>query len=65
MTSILGSLFCQGGDDVICPWKIYRGCQICVPIHSVFFIRMSNFGAEAERSYVILRFEAGNVLKMF
>ena len=35
-------------------------------IHSVFFfIRTSNFGAEAERSYIFLRFEAENVLKMF
>ena len=30
-----------------------------------FFIRTSNFGAEAERSYLFLRFEAENVLKMF
>ena len=35
-------------------------------IHSGFFyIRTSNFGAEAERSYIFLRFEAENVLKMF
>ena len=34
-------------------------------MHSVFFIRTSNFGAEAESSYIFLRFEAGNVLKMF
>ena len=34
-------------------------------IHSVFFIRTSNFGAEAERSYILLRFEAENILKMF
>ena len=34
-------------------------------LHSVFFfIRTSNFGAEAERLY-FLRFEAENVLKMF
>ena len=33
--------------------------------HSVFFIRTSNLGAEAERSYIFLRFEAENVLKMF
>ena len=31
----------------------------------VFFIRTSNFGAEAERSYIFLRSEAENVLKMF
>ena len=30
-----------------------------------FFIRTSNFGDEAERSYTFLRFEAENVLKMF
>ena len=30
-----------------------------------FFKRTSNFGAEAERSYIFLRFEAENVLKMF
>ena len=30
-----------------------------------FFIRTSNFGVEAERSYVFLRFEVENVLKMF
>ena len=30
-----------------------------------FFIRTSNFGAEAERSYIFLRFEAENVLTMF
>ena len=30
-----------------------------------FFIRTSNFGAEAERCYIFLRFEAENVLKMF
>ena len=29
------------------------------------FMRTSNFGAEAERSYILLRFEAENVLKMF
>ena len=31
----------------------------------VFFIRTSNFGAEAELSYIFLQFEAENVLKMF
>ena len=30
-----------------------------------FFIGMSNFGAEDERSYIFLRSEAENVLKMF
>ena len=33
--------------------------------YTLFFIRTSNFGAEAERSYIFLRFEAENVLKMF
>ena len=31
----------------------------------VVFVRTSNFGAEAERSYIFLRFEAENVLEMF
>ena len=35
---------------------------LCIPF---FFIRTSNFGAEAERSYIFLRFEAENVFKMF
>ena len=30
-----------------------------------FLIRTSNFGAEAERSYIFSQFEAENVLKMF
>ena len=35
-------------------------------LHRLFFIRTSNFGAEAERSHIFfLRFEAKNVLKMF
>ena len=34
-------------------------------VHSVFFIRTSNFGSEAECSFFFLRFEADNVLKMF
>ena len=34
-------------------------------VHSVFFIRTSTFEAEAERSFIFLRFEAENVLKMF
>ena len=48
-------------------------CKIChvssvtrqVAIHSVFFIRTSYFGAEAESSCIFLRFEAESVLKMF
>ena len=34
-------------------------------VHSLFLITTSNFGAEAERSYIFLRCEAENVLKMF
>ena len=36
-------------------------------IQSFLYIRMSNFGAETERSFYLnlLRFEAENVLKMF
>ena len=36
-----------------------------VVIHSFFFIRTSNFDAEAERSYIFWRFEAETFLKMF
>ena len=32
---------------------------------ALFFIRTSNFGAAAEPSFIFLRFEAQNVLKMF
>ena len=39
--------------------------SICFPWYTVFFIRTSNFGAEAERSYIFLPFEVENVLKMF
>ena len=39
-----------------------------VLLHSVFFIRTSNFGAEAERSYCFCQFEPemflGDVLKL-
>ena len=48
--------------------KCFSYCRQSVSVtvvHSVFFIRTSNFGAEAERSYIFLRFEAENVLKMF
>ena len=34
-------------------------------LHSYFFIRTSNFDAEAERSYIFWRFEAETFLKMF
>ena len=34
-------------------------------LHSFFFIRTSNFDAEAERSYIFWRFEAETFLKMF
>ena len=47
----------------------YHSLQLSVfkffMIHSVFFIRTSKLEAEAERSYIFLRFEAENVLKMF
>ena len=33
-------------------------------LHSFFFIRTSNFDAEAERSYIFWRFEAETFLKM-
>ena len=46
------------------PTKISKVVYL-MSLHSVFFIRTSNFGAEAERSYIFLRFEAENVLKMF
>ena len=36
-----------------------------IAIHSFFFIRTSNFDAEAERSYIFWRFEAETFLKMF
>ena len=44
---------------------IFRSCKFLTLLHSVLFIRTSNFGAEADRSYVFLQFEAENVLKMF
>ena len=53
---------------------MYRGeankanqlCQIQLwLVHSFFFIRTSNFDAEAERSYIFWRFEAETFLKMF
>ena len=40
--------------------NVQCACTLCF-----FFIRTSNFGAEAERSYIFLGFEAENVLKMF
>ena len=36
-----------------------------IHIHSFFFIRTSNFDAEAERSYIFWRFEAETFFKMF
>ena len=39
--------------------------RVFVKIHSFFFIRTSNFDAEAERSYIFWRFEAETFLKMF
>ena len=38
---------------------------LCEMVHSFFFIRTSNFDAEAERSYIFWRFEAETFLKMF
>ena len=53
------------GKDITCqvhlPWKT---CHI-FHLHSFFFIRTSNFDAEAERSYIFWRFEAETFLKMF
>ena len=38
----------------------------CARCHTLFFfIRTSNFDAEAERSYIFWRFEAETFLKMF
>ena len=34
-------------------------------VYTLFFIRTSNFDAEAERSYIFWRFEAETFLKMF
>ena len=39
--------------------------EISLALHSFFFIRTSNFDAEAERSYIFWRFEAETFLKMF
>ena len=36
-----------------------------IELYTFLFIRTSNFGAEAERSYFFLRFEPENVLSMF
>ena len=38
---------------------------VIIQIHSFFYIRTSNFDAEAERSYIFWRFEAETFLKMF
>ena len=40
-------------------------CILHNVLHSFFFIRTSNFDAEAERSYIFWRFEAETFLKMF
>lgn len=34
-------------------------------LHSFFYIGTSHFGAEDERSYLFLRYEAENVFKTF
>ena len=47
---------------------IYQIIFICsneTLIYTLFFIRTSNFDAEAERSYIFWRFEAETFLKMF
>ena len=47
-------------------WSVYNKKAIELYTGSVFFIRTSNFGAEAECSCIFFwRFEAENVLKMF
>ena len=40
-------------------------CRELFQVHSFFFIRTSNFDAEAERSYIFWRFEAETFLTMF
>ena len=48
--------------------KMYTNRKFSIRVqllHSLFSIRTSKFGAEAERSYLFLQFEAENVLKMF
>ena len=40
-------------------------CTMVFLVYTLFFFIRSNFGTKAERSYIFLRFEAENVLKMF
>ena len=48
-------------------FKLLQTGERTTQVHSVFFffVRTYNFGAEAERAFIFLRFEAENVLKMF
>ena len=66
-------LFCVLGSLLLII-RLYLGMQL-LQVYTLFlffffffffffFIRTSNFGAEAERSYIFLRFEAENVLKL-
>ena len=43
--------------------RLMSRCDEFFIVHSFFFIRTSNFDAEAERSYTFWRFEARYVLK--
>ena len=54
------SLLCQVGGDVIRPYKICRGCQICIPLHSLnqrFPIQFRFQSVLRVRSYYVERNE--------
>ena len=59
-----GSIYCRSSIHSVFFFFVFfffvLFCFFCF-----FFIRTSNFGAEAERSYIFLRFEGENVLKLF
>ena len=56
----------HGSRITFCGLEIYGlFLVINTRLHSFFFIRTSNFDAEAERSYIFWRFEAETFLKMF
>ena len=56
----------MGSDQMLVYYKISKEGRIyAMEVHSFFFIRTSNFDAEAERSYIFWRFEAETFLKMF
>ena len=59
---LMASFRCNDNSDVI-PTLIITNFHL--HLHSFFFIRTSNFDAEAERSYIFWRFEAETFLKMF